>query len=107
MSKQKQQREAAITPEAFVLLAIDRLRKPGYKGIHVVFSGFNEAFKLRYPNLNSRDVTDAMVKAGTLVVIPATRGVMLYRPEDAPARANSEARARSTLATILGEEKAS
>ena len=96
-------KDKAITPEAFVVRAIERLRRPGYKGIHVVYSGFNEAFKLRFPNVSGREVTDAMTKAGTLVVIPAKGGVMLYKPEDAPARASSEARAKATLATILDE----
>jgi len=36
---------SAINEEEFVLRAVKRLRKPPYKGIHTVYSGFNQAFK--------------------------------------------------------------
>ena len=35
----------ALNEEEFVFRAIKRLRKPPYKGIHSVYSGFNQAFK--------------------------------------------------------------
>jgi len=34
---------AKISEEEFVFRAIKRLRKPPYRGIHSVYSGFNQA----------------------------------------------------------------
>jgi len=34
-----------ISEYDFVVKAIKKLRKPPYKGIHSVYSGFNQAFK--------------------------------------------------------------
>ncbi len=34
-----------LSSEEFVKKAIVSLRKDGYKGIHTVYSGFNDAFK--------------------------------------------------------------
>jgi len=40
--------------EEFVYRAIKRLRKPPYRGIHSVFSGFNQAFKEHFGKNPSR-----------------------------------------------------
>ena len=34
-----------LSEHEFVIRAIRKLRKPPYKGIHSVYSGFNKAFK--------------------------------------------------------------
>jgi len=112
----------SMTPEAFVLKAIIVLRekqnaearkkiaigwlsksgKPAMesKGIHVIFSGFNEAFKLQFPNLDVRALTASMASEGKIIVSPVKMGAMLYLPDDAPVRDNS-ARAEANLAAIL------
>jgi len=75
--------EAKISEEEFVINAIKKLRKPPYKGIHSVFSGFNAAFK-EYFGKNPVEVTTRMAKEGKIIIRPAKRGVMLYLPEDNP-----------------------
>jgi hypothetical protein len=37
--------EKKLSEHEFVIRAIKKLRKPPYKGIHSVYSGFNRAFK--------------------------------------------------------------
>lgn len=74
-----------LTPEEFVLKAIERLRVPPYKGIHSVYSGFNAAFREYFPLLDPVDVTNQLAKEGKLFIRPARKGgVILYRAEDAP-----------------------
>ena len=73
-----------LTPEEFVLKAIERLRVPPYKGIHAVFSGFNEAFRDYFPLLDPVDVTTQLAKEGKIFIRPVRKGVMLYKAEDVP-----------------------
>ena len=75
--------EEKLNHEAFIRKAIVTLRKEGYKGIHTVYSGFNEAFKDYFPGDNPVDVTNALKAEGKLVIRPVRGGVMLYLPEDA------------------------
>lgn len=89
-----------MTKEEFVLKAIKSLRDPARsKGIHSVYSGFNQAFRTQF-NEDPRPTTDAMVEAGTLGIRPARGGVMLYLPGEAPAFVDSGAAA---LKKILGD----
>jgi hypothetical protein len=74
---------AKMSEEEFVLRAIRRLRKPPYRGIHSVYSGFNQAFKEHFAK-NPVDVTKRMAEEGKIVTRPVRGGVMLYIPEDAP-----------------------
>lgn len=89
-----------LTPEEFVLKAIERLRVPPYKGIHAVFSGFNDAFREYFPLLDPVDVTNQLANEGKIVIRPARGGVILYRAEDV-SRATS---AKNTLKKILATE---
>ena len=74
-----------MTPEQFVLRAIDALRDPERsRGIHSVFSGFNQAFREYFPGLDPVEVTTELADAGRIQVKPAKRGVMLYKPGEAP-----------------------
>lgn len=68
----------------FVVKAIKKLRKPPYKGIHSVYSGFNQAFR-DYFNKNPVDVTTKLADEGKIIIRPIRGGVTLYLPEDAPA----------------------
>lgn len=72
-----------LTPEEFVLKAIERLRVPPYKGIHAVFSGFNEAFREYFPLLDPVEVTQQLAKEGKIVVRPVRKGAILYKAGDA------------------------
>lgn len=57
---------------------------PPYKGIHCVFSGFNEAFREYFPLLDPVDVTNQLAKEGKIVIRPARKGVILYKAGDVP-----------------------
>lgn len=70
-----------LTEEEFVLRAIQNLRRPGYRGIHSVYSGFNEAFR-RYFGTDPVQATTRLAAEGKIIVRPARGGVMLYLPED-------------------------
>jgi hypothetical protein len=73
-----------ISQEEFVKLAIVKLRTGNFRGIHSVFSGFNEAFKKYYGDGDPIATTNALAEAGTIALRPVKRGVMLYMPEEAP-----------------------
>jgi predicted membrane protein len=72
---------AKLTYEEFVRLAIERLRPPKYKGIHSVYSGFNQAFK-EYFGEDPIKITKQLADEGKITVRPAKGGVMIYLPED-------------------------
>ncbi|TAN40619.1 MAG: hypothetical protein EPN22_17220 [Nitrospirae bacterium] len=73
-----------ISPEEFIKKAIVTLRKGNYKGIHTVYSGFNEAFKKRFEGQDPIKVTTALANEKKIVIRPVKGGVMLYLPEEAP-----------------------
>ncbi len=76
-----------MSHEEFVKKAIVSLRKEGYKGIHTVYSGFNEAFKKYFEGENPIEATKKLSDEGKIVIRPVKGGVMLYLPEDAPIQA--------------------
>lgn len=97
---------AKISKETFVLRAIETLRKdnkPNKKtgkvslGIHVVYSGFNEAFRMYFDGADPRETTDAMKAAGLIVLNSAYGGAMIYLPGDA---VDADARTASNLAKL-------
>ena len=73
-----------LSQEEFIKKAIVSLRKEGYKGIHTVYSGFNNAFKKYYEGANPIDATNKLAGEGKIILRPVKGGVMLYLPEDAP-----------------------
>ena len=73
-----------LSQEEFIKKAIVTLRKEGYKGIHTVYSGFNNAFKKYYEGQNPIDATNKLAGEGKIILRPVKGGVMLYLPEDAP-----------------------
>lgn len=78
--------EERLSYEDFVKKAIVNLRQEGYKGIHTVYSGFNEAFKKYYPGEDPVKATNKLAEEGKIVIRPVKGGVMLYLPEEAPTR---------------------
>ncbi len=72
-----------LSEEEFVVRAIEKLRKPPYKGIHSVYSGFNSAFK-EYFGTNPIETTQRLAQQGKIVTRPVKGGAMLYLPQDAP-----------------------
>ena len=73
-----------LSSEEFIRLAVVRLRNGNFKGIHSVYSGFNEAFKKYFEGADPVKTTTDFAGDGKLVIRPAKNGVMLYLPEDAP-----------------------
>jgi hypothetical protein len=88
-----------LTEYEFVVRSIKRLRKPPYRGIHTVFTGFNQAFK-DYFNKNPVEATQKLAQEGKIVIRPVKGGVMLYLPEDAP-----RGRKGNPLTVILSEDE--
>jgi hypothetical protein len=82
--------EEKLSHEEFVKRAIVSLRKEGFKGIHSVYSGFNEAFKKYFSDENPVDATNKLAAEGKIVIRPVKGGVMLYMPEDAPGSGSAE-----------------
>jgi hypothetical protein len=73
-----------ITPEDFVRQAVLKLRAEPYKGIHSVYSGFNEAFKKYFAGDDPVRFTNGLAEEGKIAIRPVKGGVVLYLPEDAP-----------------------
>jgi len=78
-----------LTEEEFVLQAIKRLRKEPFRGIHSVYSGFNEAFR-KYFGTNPVEVTSRLAAEGKMEIRPFKGGVMLFLPGEAPKRPSAE-----------------
>jgi hypothetical protein len=76
--------EQKLTQADFVKKAIVSLRKEPFKGIHSVYSGFNEAFRT-YFNEDPIKWTTQLAADGIIETRPARGGVMLYLPGEAPA----------------------
>jgi hypothetical protein len=72
-----------LTEKEFTTKAIVSLRKEGYKGIHAVYSGFNDAFE-KYFGTDPKVATTKLQSEGQIAVTPAKGGVMLYLPKDKP-----------------------
>ena len=79
-----------LSHEEFVKKAVVSLRKEGFKGIHTVYSGFNEAFKKYFIDENPIEATNRLAGEGKIVIRPVKGGVMLYMPEDAPGSGSAE-----------------
>ena len=94
-----------LSHEEFVKKAIMTLRKEGYKGIHSVYSGFNNAFKKYFDGENPVNVTNKLAQEGKVIVRPVKGGVMLYLPEEAPGTSEFSPTPspgyRSGLATVI------
>ena len=88
--------EEKISEYEFVIRAIKRLKKPPYKGIHSVYSGFNQAFR-EYFNKDPVEATTKLAHEGKIVTRPVRGGATLYLPEDAPSQS------KGVLSKILEE----
>lgn len=75
--------ETKLTHEQFAIRAIRALRVGKYKGIHTVYSGFNDAFR-RHFGEDPVVATKSLADAGKIVLRIAKGGATIYLPEDAP-----------------------
>ena len=73
-----------LSYEEFVKQAILKLRTGNYKGLHSVYSGFNEGFKKYFDGEDPIKITNKLANEGKIVIRPARGGVVLYLQEDAP-----------------------
>jgi len=89
-----------ISTEDFVKLAIEKLRTGTFKGIHSVYSGFNEAFRAYYDGADPIQATTAFAAEGKIAVRPVRHGVMLYLPDEAPASASRAEQALKKMGLI-------
>jgi hypothetical protein len=79
-----------LSYEEFIRQAILKLRTGDYKGIHSVYSGFNEAFRKYYDGANPIEMTTQLAQEKKIVIRPVKGGVMLYLPEDIPQTTKAE-----------------
>jgi uncharacterized alkaline shock family protein YloU len=99
--------EKKLNEEEFVLQAIKKLRKEPFRGIHSVYSGFNEAFR-KYFGANPVETTSRLATEGKIETRPFKGGVMLFLPGEAPKRPSAEEIIQLVLETEnqpLSEEK--
>ena len=73
-----------LTHEEFVKQAILKLRTRDYKGIHTVYSGFNEAFRKYFDGANPVEITNQLAQQKKIAIRPVKGGVMLYLPDEVP-----------------------
>jgi len=82
-------RKDKLTVEEFVHLAIKSLRAGDFKGIHSVYSGFNEAFK-KYFNQDPVQATNRLAEEKKIEIRPIKGGVLLYLPGEAPSQSRGD-----------------
>jgi len=94
----KKNQEAKMSYQEFFTKAILALRGE-YKGVHPVYSGLNQAFRLYYPGEDPVEASKDLEKKGVLAIIPhkGKKGVMLYLAQDVTTNDGS-----AVLAKILG-----
>jgi hypothetical protein len=73
-----------ISPEEFVRMAILKLRTGNFKGIHTIYSGFNEAFRKYFNGEDPVKLTNRLAEEGKIAIRPVKGGVILYLPEEGP-----------------------
>ena len=93
----------AMTHMEFIQRAYDTLRKPGrdgkvYRGMRVVYTGFNEAFRKYFPKDDPQKVVDKLAKSGELIVRVSKGGAIIYLGDDVPAGGGDKALEKMGLA---------
>lgn len=78
-----------LSVEEFVCLAIKTLRIGDFKGIHSVYSGFNEAFK-KYFGQDPVQATNRLAEQKKIEIRPIKGGVLLYLPGEAPSQSRGD-----------------
>ena len=78
-----------LTVDEFVVRAIKSLRMGDFKGIHSVYSGFNEAFK-KYFGQDPVQATNKLAEEKKIEIRPIKGGVLLYLPSEAPSQSRGD-----------------
>ncbi len=81
--------ERKMTEEEFVVQAIKKLRKDPFRGIHSVYSGFNEAFR-KYFGTDPVEAISRLAAEGKIETRPFKGGAMLFLSGEAPKRPSTE-----------------
>lgn len=72
------------------------------KGMHSVYSGFNQAFKEYYgEGVSPKDAVDSLHDAGTIVRQFRRGGAMLFLPGEEPVNSGSNGKGAKALQAIL------
>jgi hypothetical protein len=87
--RSNQEANGKLTVEEFVIQAIKSLRMGDFKGIHSVYSGFNEAFK-KYFGQDPVQATNRLAEDKKIEIRPIKGGVLLYLPGEAPSRSRGD-----------------
>jgi hypothetical protein len=78
----------------FTMAAIKALPQEGRKGIHSVWSQYNEVFKGKFPGRNPIAVTNGMKEMGLIDIRPWTGGVLIFKKGDMNSQKLEEAKAK-------------
>lgn len=75
---------AKLTPKEFTILAIERRRLGPGRGIHVVCSGFNAAFRAYFPKLDVVAEMERLAEEGVIDIIPSRWAVTIAIAQPEP-----------------------
>lgn len=96
----KENQTMKLSHYEFTRQAIMKLRKPPFSGIHVVYSGFNQAFRA-YFGENPVGIVD---KLPGIVVKPTKGGAIIRLAEDAAMeQAKKQAKQQDNVAKVLSQ----
>jgi len=82
MSKKRSTKIDIFTRIGYEMLSINDSKGEPYRWRHVVFSGFNEAFRAFFPGMEPRDCLDELAREGLIKTIIVKRGIA-FSPEPA------------------------
>jgi hypothetical protein len=80
----KGEKEEKLTPGEFFIQAIKNLRQPPHLGIHMVWSGFNLAFREYFPDLDPVKTAKELARQGKIVLQVMKGGARIYLPNEVP-----------------------
>ncbi len=76
-----------LSEEEFTVRAIKKLRKKPYKGIHTVYSGFNDAWRDHF-GTDPVEGVQKLAQQGKTEILPAKGGAIIYLPGEGPGPKN-------------------
>jgi hypothetical protein len=95
--------EKKLTEKEFVVAAINNLRKPPYKGIHTVVTGFNGAFREYFGGKDPVACVEQLKAEGVIEGHVAKKGAMIYLKGEMPTRFAPAERNAETIGKITGD----
>lgn len=89
-----------MATDEFVIACIKAGRNGKSKGIHTVYSGFNDAFR-KYYEADPVEATQKLAEEGKILMHRTKGGAMVYLPGEGPKVSRSNKAADELLAAIL------